>query len=72
MEQFKKYIAYIPTWGFYWLGDLVSKPLHYHDIFVPIFHPLYNSFMGWSLFFNDWGGLDCWIEHEQDTEYDDE
>ena len=66
MERVKYYTAYIPTWGFYWAGDLVSKLIPYKMEFLI---PIYSHLMGWSLFFNDWGGLDCWLEGH-DTEYD--
>ena len=59
MERIKKYTAYAPTWGFYWLGHWTSLLMHYNMEFL---FPLYGIFMGWSLFFNDWGGLDCWLD----------
>jgi len=58
----KKAIAYIPAWGFYWLGDLVSKPIHWSDK-MDFLYPVYSILMNWSLFFNDWGGLDIWVDH---------
>jgi len=61
----KKIAAYMPAWGFYWLGDLVSKLLPYKMEFL---FPLYSIFMNWSLFFNDWGGLDVWVESKTEDE----
>lgn len=58
----KKVVAYIPAWGFYWLGDLVAKSLHYKMEFL---FPLYSILMTWSLFFNDWGGLDVWLDSDE-------
>ena len=71
MKSLKYYLAYLPTWIFYWLGDFISRTMHWHSIFE-FLHPVYCVLMGWSVFFNDWGGLDCWAEHTQETEYDDE
>lgn len=64
----KYYIAYVPTWLCYWLGDFTSILIKYNMQFLL---PVYGFFMGWSLFFNDWGGLDCWTTTTQETEYDD-
>ena len=59
MNRIKKYTAYIPTWGFYWLGHWTSLLMHLGMEFL---FPLYSLFMNWSLFFNDWGDLDCWLD----------
>jgi len=65
MERFKKVAAFIPAWGFYILGDLVSRPIHWSDMFGFLL-PYYGAFMDWSVFFNDWGGLDVWLEHKDE------
>ena len=57
----KKVAAYIPAWGFYWCGDIISRVMRLHLILEFLF-PLYSLFMGWSLFFNDWGELDVWLD----------
>lgn len=60
----KKVIAYIPAWGFYWLGHIVSKIMHWSNKMEWLF-PLYSLFMVWSLFFNDWASLDVWLESNE-------
>ena len=60
----KKVIAYIPAWGFYWLGHLVSKPMHWSQKFEILF-PIYSHLMNWSVFFNDWADLNVWIDSKE-------
>ena len=42
----RKFIGYILSWTLYWLGDLVSKPMHYLD--WGWLYPVYNRLMIWS------------------------
>jgi len=63
----KKVVAYIPAWGFYWLGHWTSLLMHWSKK-MELFFPLYSLLMGWSVFFNDWGGLDVWIDSVKENE----
>lgn len=51
----RKFIGYILCWMFYWLGDLLSKPVYYSDWFVWLY-PAYNNLMLWSTQMQDWSG----------------
>lgn len=51
----KKIIGWPLTWLLFWLGDLVSKPMHYFDWWW--LYPVYNNLMGWSVDVQDWAGL---------------
>ena len=55
----KKILAFAPAWGFYWLGHFTSLLMERKMEFL---FPMYSTFMNWSVFFNDWGGLTVWIE----------
>jgi len=50
----RKLIGYIVSWALYWLGDLVSKPMHYFD--WAWLYPVYNHLMIWSADVQDWSG----------------
>jgi hypothetical protein len=51
----KKIIAYTLSWALYWLGDLVSKPMHYIDWWW--LYPVYNNLMRASLSVQDWAKI---------------
>ena len=51
----KKIIAWPLTWLFFWLGDLVSKPMHYLN--WAWLYPAYNNLMGWSVDVQDWADV---------------
>ena len=38
----------------YWLGDFVSKPMHYLN--WAWLYPAYNNLMTWSYDIQEWGG----------------
>jgi hypothetical protein len=60
----KKFIGCIVTWILYWLGDLVSKPMYYIDLWW--LYPVYNRLMIWSVDVQDWSGADGpWGTKEQ-------
>ncbi len=50
----KKFIGYVVSWLLYGLGDLVSKPMHYIDLWW--LYPVYNRLMIWSYDIQDWAG----------------
>jgi hypothetical protein len=50
----RKLIGYILSWTFYWLGDLVSKPMHYLNWWW--LYPVYNRLMIWSYDVQEWAG----------------
>lgn len=50
----RKLIGYILSWTLYWLGDFVSKPMHYLD--WAWLYPVYNRLMCWSTDVQDWSG----------------
>jgi len=52
----KKSIGYILSWTLYWLGNLVSKPMHYIDWWW--LYPVYNNLMRASLSVQDWAKID--------------
>jgi len=52
----KKLIGYILSWTLYWLGDLVSKPMHW--TYGYWLYPVYNRLMIWSTDVQDWSGAD--------------
>lgn len=51
--------AFIFGWSCFWIGDGIARLMNYKMEFL---FPLYSTFMGWSVFFNDWGDLDIWID----------
>ena len=50
----KKIMGYILSWTLYWLGDFISKPMHYFD--WACLYPVYNRLMIWSADAQDWSG----------------
>ena len=72
MKEKVKYIAaYIPAWVCYWIGHAVSRVMEKVDKYefaVNILYPIYNKFMGWSLFFSDWGNVGVWLDAENKEE----
>jgi hypothetical protein len=50
----RKFIGYVVSWTLYWLGDFVSKPLHYFDWWW--LYPVYNRLMICSVDVQDWSG----------------
>ena len=50
----KKLIGYTLSWTMYWLGDFVSKPMHYLN--WAWLYPAYNNLMMWSYDVQEWGG----------------
>ena len=48
----KKFIGYVVSWALYWLGDLVSKPMHYINWWW--LYPVYNRLMISSADVQDW------------------
>jgi hypothetical protein len=52
----KKFIGYVVSWALYWLGDLVSKPMHYRYGYW--LYPVYNRLMCWSVDVQDWAKVD--------------
>jgi len=48
----RKLIGYILSWTLYWLGDFISKPMHYFD--WGCLYPVYNRLMIWSADAQDW------------------
>lgn len=63
----KKILAYLPAWGFFWLGHGVSLIIGWSE-HMEWLYPTYSLFMGWSVFFNDWGGLDVWVDSVEENE----
>jgi len=59
-----KIAAYLPAWGFFWLGHLISLLMNWSDHFV-FLYPVYSTLMCWSLFFNDWGKLNVWLDKNE-------
>jgi hypothetical protein len=51
--------AFIMGWSCFWIGHVISKLMNHNMEFL---YPTYNTFMGWSLFFNDLVGLNIWID----------
>ena len=57
----KKIMGYILSWTLYWLGDFISKPMHYFD--WACLYPVYNRLMIWSADAQDWSGCNGpWAE----------
>ena len=66
---------------FYYLGDFVSKPMQWDwmntespfiEWLCGINYNIYNWLMLKSVYFNDEGGCDVWLPHnEDDEEYED-
>ena len=52
----RKLIGYILSWTLYWLGDFVSKPMHW--TYGYWLYPVYNRLMIWSTDVQDWSGCD--------------
>ena len=51
----KKFIGWLLSWLFFWLGDIVSKPMYYFDCMAWLY-PVYNNLMTWSYDIQEWGG----------------
>jgi len=64
-KRIKKIVAYVPAWGFFWLGHWTSLVI---NMGVEWIFPVYSTLMSWSLFFNDWGGLDVWVDSQPEDE----
>jgi len=54
--------AFIPAWGFYWIGHFISK-LPQHKLTYVL--NIYNSAMQASLFFSDWGNIKVWLDADE-------
>ena len=52
----RKLSGYIISWSLYWLGDLVSYPMHYFD--WAWLYPIYNRLMIASVDVQDWAKID--------------
>jgi hypothetical protein len=48
----KKFIGYVVSWILFWIGDLVSKPMHYINWWW--LYPVYNQLMISSADVQDW------------------
>jgi hypothetical protein len=48
----RKFIGYVLSWTLFWLGDLISKPLHYLNWWW--LYPVYNRLMICSADVQDW------------------
>jgi hypothetical protein len=48
----RKFIGYVISWVLFWIGDLVSKPMHYLDWWW--LYPVYNRLMISSADVQDW------------------
>ena len=68
----KKIIAYVPCQVLYCMGDLVSKIMNKipeGDIYAELVYSLYdvyNGLMIWSVWWNDFGGLNVWKTPEKE------
>ncbi len=51
----KKILAWPLSWALFWLGDVVSKPMHYFN--WAWLYPVYNNLMCWSADVQDWAQL---------------
>lgn len=53
----KLFIGVPLSWLCYWLGDLVSRPMHWwpQPAWAKLYHP-YNKLMNWSREVQDWCG----------------
>ena len=48
----KKFIGYVISWTFFWLGDLISRLMHISGL--GWFYPAYNRLMLWSIDIQEW------------------
>jgi hypothetical protein len=48
----RKLVGYIVSWILFWIGDLLSKPMHYINWWW--LYPVYNRLMIWSADVQDW------------------
>lgn len=68
----KKVIAYIPCHVFYYLGDIVSKIMQKipdgdeYEILAYSAYDIYNGLMLWSIWWNDFGGLEVWKNSQEE------
>ena len=53
----KKLVGWLLSWLFFWLGDLVSRPMNWLECMWWLY-PVYNRLMVWSYDVQKWGG-DC-------------
>ena len=51
----KKIIAWPITWLFFWMGDLISRIMHYFD--WGLLYPVYNKLMWWSVEIQEWANV---------------
>jgi hypothetical protein len=52
----RAFIAFVPCWVLYWLGDLLSKVLLHWDASAPVLHPIYSRLIWWSSDLQMWAG----------------
>jgi len=52
----RKNIGYAGSWMLYWLGDLVSRIMHFDLMWW--LYPVYNQLMCCSLRIQDWSDID--------------
>lgn len=65
----KKIIAYPLCQIFYYLGHFASKFLEMsigekHEWWCDFWYPIYSNLMGYSVYWNDYGGLKVWGKAE--------
>lgn len=59
-EKMKYIAAFVPAWGFYYVGDITSKIMNKWG--TEWLFPVYSVTMQWSLFFSDWGNVRVWLD----------
>ena len=65
----KKLIGWPVGWALFWIGDGFSFLCNRYNWLSWMYIP-YNKFMIWSVYVNDWAGLDIWKAEYTETEYE--
>jgi len=68
MSKLKKVFAYLLSWSFFWMGDLVCKIMEFTDQWW--LYPVYNKLMGKSSTIQDWAGNETpWSPYIQPNDF---
>lgn len=62
-EKMKYIAAYVPAWGCYYVGAIISKIMHTR--LTEWLFPIYSVATQWSLFFSDWGKVGVWLDIDE-------